>query len=321
MIKETGKEVLRREADAILGLIECLDESFVRAVELISRCKGKLVLTGIGKSGLISKKIASTFASTGTPAFFLHPAEGIHGDLGMLSKKDIVVVISNSGETDEILQLIPLLKRMDLKLIIFTGNPASTLASRGDIVINTAVKEEACPWGVVPTCSTTASLAMGDALAMAVLEKKDFKEEEFAFLHPGGTLGKRLLLRVEDLMHRGEAIPLVRHDTGMKDTLLEMTSKRLGVTGVVDARGRLLGVITDGDLRRALEKYSDLFQRRASEVMTTNPKRIRLDALAAHALQIMEERSITSLFVYRGKDQHRVVGIIHLHDLLREGIG
>lgn len=321
MIKETAKEVLRREADAILGLVKSLDESFVRAVELISCCKGKLVLTGIGKSGLISKKIASTFASTGTPAFFLHPAEGIHGDLGMLSKKDIVVVISNSGETDEILQLIPLFKRMGLKLIVLTGNPASTLASRGDIVINTAVKEEACPWGVVPTCSTTASLAMGDALAMAVLEKKGFKEEEFAFLHPGGTLGKRLLLRVEDLMHRGEAIPLVRHNTGMKETLLEMTSKRLGVTGVVDPRGRLLGVITDGDLRRALEKYSDLFQRRASEVMTTNPKRIRQDSLAAHALQIMEDYSITSLFVYRGKNQHRVVGIIHLHDLLREGIG
>ena len=320
MTKETARQVLKIEAESILELIEKIDDNFVRAVELISKCKGKVVLTGIGKSGLVSKKIASTLASTGTPAIFMHPAEGIHGDLGMLSPKDIIIILSNSGETEEILQLIPLLKRMDLKMIIITGNPKSTLASRGDIIINVSVKEEACPWGLIPTSSTTAALAMGDALAIAVLKKKGFKEEEFAILHPGGSLGKRLLLRVEDIMHRGDEIPLITADTYMKDTLLEMTSKRLGVTGVVDKKKNLIGVITDGDLRRALEKYDDLLNRKASEIMTTNPKRIRNDALAAQALHMMEEHAITSLFVYKGKRRNRVIGIVHMHDLLKEGI-
>ena len=252
MTKETARQVLKIEAESILELIEKIDDNFIRAVELISKCKGKVVLTGIGKSGLVSKKIASTLASTGTPAIFMHPAEGIHGDLGMLSPKDIIIILSNSGETEEVLQLIPLLKRMDLKMIIITGNPKSTLASRGDIIINVSVKEEACPWGLIPTSSTTAALAMGDALAIAVLKKKGFKEEEFAILHPGGSLGKRLLLRVEDIMHRGDEIPLITADTYMKDTLLEMTSKRLGVTGVVDRKKNLIGVITDGDLRLSL---------------------------------------------------------------------
>jgi len=320
MIKETVQQVLKIEAESILELIDKVDESFIRAVGLISRCKGKVVLTGIGKSGLVSKKIASTLASTGTPAFFMHPAEGIHGDLGMLSLKDIIIVLSNSGETGEILQLVPLFKRMGLKLIVITGNSKSTLASRGDIVINTSVKEEACPWGLVPTSSTTAALAIGDALAIAVLKKKGFKQEEFAILHPGGILGKRLLLRVEDIMHQGREIPLVNETSFMKDTLLEMTSKRLGVTGVVDKKKNLVGVITDGDLRRALEKYSDLLNRKASEIMTTDPKRIRQDALAAHALQMMKEHAITSLFVYKGKRQDRVIGVVHMHDLLKEGI-
>ena len=320
MTKETARQVLKIEAESILELIEKIDDNFIRAVELISKCKGKVVLTGIGKSGLVSKKIASTLASTGTPAIFMHPAEGIHGDLGMLSPKDIIIILSNSGETEEVLQLIPLLKRMDLKMIIITGNPKSTLASRGDIIINVSVKEEACPWGLIPTSSTTAALAMGDALAIAVLKKKGFKEEEFAILHPGGSLGKRLLLRVEDIMHRGDEIPLITADTYMKDTLLEMTSKRLGVTGVVDKKKNLIGVITDGDLRRALEKYDDLLNRKASEIMTTNPKRIRNDALAAQALHMMEEHAITSLFVYKGKRRNRVIGIVHMHDLLKEGI-
>ncbi|MFH0812614.1 MAG: KpsF/GutQ family sugar-phosphate isomerase [Pseudomonadota bacterium] len=320
MIQETARRVLQIEAEAILGLIDKIDDNFDRAVDFISRCKGKVVLTGIGKSGLISKKIASTLASTGTPAFFMHPAEGIHGDLGMLSSKDIILIVSNSGETVEIVQLIPILKRMGIKMIVITGNERSSLASKGDIVIHTSVKEEACPWGLVPTSSTTAALAMGDALAVAILEKKGFKEEEFAILHPGGALGKRLLLKVEDIMHKGDRIPLVTENTLMKDTLLEMTSKRLGVTGVIDRGKNLIGIVTDGDLRRALEKHDDLLNKRASEVMITNPKRIRNDALAAQALRMMEEYAITSLFVYKGKKENRVVGIVHMHDILKEGI-
>jgi len=320
MIKETAQKVLKTEAESILELIESIDDAFVRAVGAISRCKGKVVLTGIGKSGLVAKKIASTLASTGTPAFFMHPAEGIHGDLGMLSPKDIIIILSNSGETEEILQIVPLLKRMGLKMIMITGNVKSTLASRGDLIINTSVKEEACPWNLVPTSSTTAALAMGDALAIAVLEKRGFREEEFAMLHPGGILGKRLLLMVEDIMHRGDKIPLVAANDSMKDTLIEMTSKRLGVTGVVDKKNNLIGVVTDGDLRRAIERYDNVLQRKASEIMTTNPKRIRSDALAARALHLMEQHAITSLFVYHGKRRNRVVGIVHMHDLLKEGI-
>ncbi|MCX8011549.1 MAG: KpsF/GutQ family sugar-phosphate isomerase, partial [Desulfobacterota bacterium] len=265
MILETAKQVLKVEAESILNLIDKVNNNFVRAVEFIYRCKGKVVVTGIGKSGFIGKKIASTLASTGTPAFFLHPAEGIHGDLGMLSHSDIVIVISHSGETDEILQLLPLFNRLKLKIIVFTGNPSSTLASRGHIIIDTSVKEEACPWGFVPTSSTTAALAMGDALAIAVLKKRGFRPEDFAILHPGGSLGKRLLLKVDDLMHQGNAIPLVKRDTPMKEVLIEMTSKRLGVTGVLDDKNNLVGVITDGDLRRALEKYNDLLKRKAFE--------------------------------------------------------
>ena len=320
MILKTAKRVLKIEAEAIANLIDTIDDNFVRAVATISACKGKVVLTGIGKSGYICKKIASTLASTGTPAFFLHPAEGLHGDLGMLSPKDVVVVISNSGETDEVLQLIPLLKHMNLKIIVFTGNAHSSLASRGDIIINTSVKEEACPWGFVPTSSTTAALAMGDALAIAVLEGKKVKKEDFAILHPGGTLGKRLLLKVTDLMHRGISVPLVKENTIMQEALLEMTSKRLGVTGVVDKNKMLVGVITDGDLRRALEKHSDLLNKKALEIMTSNPKLISEDALAVLALKLMEEYAITTLFVYKGKKQNRVVGVIHLHDLLKAGI-
>ena len=320
MIVEVAKRVLKIEAESIVNLIDKINENFVRAVDLIATCKGKVVLTGIGKSGFISKKIASTLASTGTPAFFLHPAEGVHGDLGMLSPKDVVVIISNSGETDEVLQLIPLLKRMNLKIIVFTGNANSTLASRGDIIINTSVKEEACPWGFVPTSSTTAALAMGDALAIAVLKKKGVQQEDFAVLHPGGTLGKRLLLKVTDLMHRGNAVPLVKENTIMKDALLEMTSKRLGVTGVVNKNKILVGVITDGDLRRALEKHSDLLNKKAFEIMTTNPKWISEDALAVIALEMMEEYAITALFVYKRKKPNQVVGVIHLHDLLKAGI-
>lgn len=320
MIKTTARKVLQTEAESILGLIDRIDDAFVRAVDAISRCKGKVVLTGIGKSGLVSKKIASTLASTGTPAFFLHPAEGIHGDVGMLSPKDIIIVLSNSGETEEILHIVPLLKRMGLQMIVITGNVNSTLASRADLIINTGVREEACPWNLVPTSSTTAAMAMGDALAIAVLVKRGFREEDFAILHPGGILGKRLLLRVEDIMHRGNEIPLVAENDSMKDTLIEMTSKRLGVTGVIDQKKNLIGVVTDGDLRRAIEKYNNVLTKQASQIMTTNPKQIRTDALAARALHLMQQHAITSLFVYNGTRRNRVVGIVHMHDLLKEGI-
>lgn len=317
MVIEQAKKVLKIEAEAISALTERINESFVKAVDLVFFCKGKIVVTGVGKSGLIGQKIASTLASTGTPSFFMHPAEGIHGDLGMLSKNDVVIAISNSGESNEISQIIPVVKRMGLPLISMTGNRSSTLAKSGDAVLDISVKEEACPLGLAPTASTTATLAMGDALAVAVLDKRGFNKEDFALLHPGGSLGKRLLVRVSDLMHTGEAIPLVTENTVMKVALFEITSKRLGVTGVLDDEGFLEGAITDGDLRRAMEKGLDVLNKNASEIMTRNPKKIDADALAAEALQKMEQHSITSLFVMDGE---KVAGIVHLHDLLKAGV-
>jgi len=317
LVIEQAKKVLKIEAEAISALTERINESFVKAVDLVFFCKGKIVVTGVGKSGLIGQKIASTLASTGTPSFFMHPAEGIHGDLGMLSKNDVVIAISNSGESNEISQIIPVVKRMGLPLISMTGNRSSTLAKSGDAVLDISVKEEACPLGLAPTASTTATLAMGDALAVAVLDKRGFNKEDFALLHPGGSLGKRLLVRVSDLMHTGEAIPLVTENTVMKVALFEITSKRLGVTGVIDDEGFLEGAITDGDLRRAMEKGLDVLNKKASEIMTRNPKKIGADALAAEALQKMEQHSITSLFVMDGE---KVVGIVHLHDLLKAGV-
>jgi arabinose-5-phosphate isomerase len=319
-ILEEAKRVLRVEAQSILDLAERMDENFSRAVELLHHCEGKVVLMGMGKSGLVGRKIASTFASTGTPSFFLHPAEGLNGDFGMLTKEDVVIAISNSGETRELLEVLPLIKRYGNRLITFTGSLNSTLAKAGDVNLDIRVKEEADPLGLVPTASTTATLALGDALAVALMGKKDFKKEDFAILHPGGTLGKRLLLKVEDLMHMGKAFPMVSEKTLMKDAIFEITSKRLGVTGVCNTEGYLVGVITDGDLRRALEKFSDLFNREASEVMTKNPKWIEKDALAAKAVQRMEEYSITSLFVFKKAGDKVPVGIIHLHDLLKAGV-
>jgi arabinose-5-phosphate isomerase len=319
-IVEEAKRVLRVEAQSILDLAERIDENFSRAVELLHHCEGKVVLMGMGKSGLVGRKIASTFASTGTPSFFLHPAEGLNGDFGMLTKEDVVIAISNSGETREVLEVLPLIKRYGNRLITFTGNLNSTLAKAGDVNLDIRVKEEADPLGLAPTASTTATLALGDALAVALMGKKDFKKEDFAILHPGGTLGKRLLLKVEDLMHMGKAFPMVSEKTLMKDAIFEITSKRLGVTGVCNAEGHLVGVITDGDLRRALEKFSDLLNREASEVMTKNPKWIEKDALAAKAVQRMEEYSITSLFVFKKAGNQVPVGIIHLHDLLKAGV-
>jgi arabinose-5-phosphate isomerase len=315
-----GKRVLRVEAQSILDLAERIDKNFSQAVELLYHCKGRVVLMGMGKSGLVGRKISSTFASTGTPSFFLHPAEGLNGDFGMLAKEDVIIAISNSGETRELLEVLPLIKRYGNWLITFTGNLNSTLAKAGDINLDIRVKEEACPLGLAPTASTTATLALGDALAIALMGKRDFKKEDFAMLHPGGALGRKLLLRVEDLMHVGKAFPMVSEKTLMKDAIFEITSKRLGVTGVCNTEGHLVGVITDGDLRRALEIFSDLFNREASEVMTKNPKWIEKDALAAKAVQRMEEYSITSLFVFNQAGDKVPVGIIHLHDLLKAGV-
>jgi arabinose-5-phosphate isomerase len=319
-IVEEAKRVLRVEAQSLFDLAERIDEDFSRAVELLYYCKGKVVIMGMGKSGLVGRKIASTFASTGTPSFFLHPAEGLNGDFGMLAKEDLIIAISNSGETRELLEVLPLIKRYGNRLITLTGNENSTLSKAGDVNLDIRVKEEACPLGLAPTSSTTATLALGDALAIALMGKKDFKKEDFAILHPGGVLGKRLLLKVEDLMHIGNAFPKVSEKTLMKDAIFEITSKRLGVTAVCNTEGHLMGVITDGDLRRALEKFSDLFDREAFEVMTKNPKWIEKDALAAKAVQRMEEYSITSLFVFKKTGDKVPVGIIHLHDLLKAGV-
>jgi arabinose-5-phosphate isomerase len=319
-VVDEARRVLKIEAQSILDLSERVDEHFTEAVELLYHCKGKVVLMGMGKSGLVGRKIASTFASTGTPAFFLHPAEGVNGDFGMLTKEDVVIAISNSGETRELLDVLPLIKRYGNRLIALTGNMNSSLAKAGDIYLNIHVKEEACPLGLAPTASTTATLALGDALAVVLMIKKGFDEKDFALLHPGGTLGKRLLLKVEDLMHVGKAFPTVTEKTLMKDVIFEITSKRLGVTAVCNGEGHLMGVITDGDLRRALEKFDDLLNRQASEVMTRNPKWIEKDALAAKAVQRMEEYSITSLFVFNQSGDKVPVGIIHLHDLLKAGV-
>lgn len=313
-----GKRVLEIEARAITGLIGRLDHRFTAAVDLLHGCAGKVVVSGMGKSGLIGQKIAATLASTGTPAFFLHPAEGIHGDLGMLARQDTLLAISNSGETEEVLKLLPFVKRLGIAVIAFTGRPQSTLAKNSDVVLDVSVAEEACPMGLAPTASTTATLAMGDALAIAVLQKRGFKEEDFAQFHPGGTLGRRLLLKVRDLMHQGEAMPRVSAKTSAHDAILEMTGKKLGMTTVLDAKGHLLGILTDGDLRRILEKRVSLAKATAGGLATKRPKTIGPDELAAKALQIMEEFSITSLVVTEGKG--RVVGVIHLHDLLKSGL-
>ncbi len=320
MLIEAAKKVLQIEANAVLALQSRLDGDFSHAIEMILSCEGKVVVTGMGKSGLICQKIAATMASTGTPTFFLHPAEGIHGDLGMLAKGDVVIAISNSGETEEVCRILPVIKRMGLPLISMSGNPKSTLAIAGDAHLDISVDEEACPLGLAPTASTTATLAMGDALAVVLLEERGFKAEDFALFHPGGALGKRLLLRVEDMMHTGKEVPLVLPEVLLRDALFEITSKQLGVTGVVDSQGQMLGVFTDGDLRRIMEKGLDSLKQPISEVMTSSPKRILRRNLAAKALQIMESHSITSLFVFDDDESKVPVGIVHLHDLLKAGV-
>ncbi len=317
---DKARQVLRIEAEAVLALSERIDHRFSQAVAMILECQGRVVITGMGKSGLICQKIAATMASTGTPAFFLHPAEGIHGDLGMLMKGDVVIAVSNSGETEELSRILPVIKRMGLPLISMSGNPKSTLARAGDVFLDISVKEEACPLGLAPTASTTATLAMGDALAVTLLIERGFKEEDFALFHPGGALGKRLLLRVEDLMHTGPAIPKVLSTTPLKEALFEITSKKLGITGVVGEDGNLIGVFTDGDLRRSLELGFEVLVQPIGELMNPHPKRILRNNLAAKAVQKMEQYSITSLFVFESDDTVVPVGIIHLHDLLKAGV-
>ena len=312
--REVAVEVLRTEAAAIEGLIDQLDERFDRAVELLRACPGRVVCTGMGKSGLVMKKIAATLASTGTPSFFLHPAEAVHGDLGMIVPGDVVLAASYSGTSEELLRLVETLKRLGVPLVVITGNAASSLARIADLHLPAAIDREACPLNLAPTASTTATLALGDALAMALLEARGFTREDFARLHPAGRLGKRLL-RVHQLMHAGEALPKVAADTPMREAIYEMSRKKLGITAVVDAEGRLLGCISDGDLRRALEHDDSLLRHTAGECMHKSPRTIPSDELAAAALQKMEEHRITSLFVC--DPEGRLEGIVHLHDLWR----
>jgi arabinose-5-phosphate isomerase len=311
-----ARQVLEIEAAAIVTLIDRLDHCFVAAVESLNGCTGRVIVTGMGKSGIISRKIAATLTSTGTPAFFLHPAEALHGDLGVVQSDDVVVALSHSGETTEILRLLETIKRVGARVICLTGDPESTLAGAADIMLNCQVRIEACPMNLVPTASTTAALALGDALAMTLLVKKGFCEEDFANLHPGGGLGKRLL-RVDRLMHTGDDMPVVDIGTPMPVVLQQISDKQLGMTCVLTAGGRLAGIITDGDLRRTLATEDKLMERTAGDLMTTNPRTIVRSTLAAQALQILEEHRITSLVVISDDAGALVQGVVHLHDLWR----
>lgn len=315
---ETGRAVLAAESQAIGGLVDRVDETFERACRLILECRGRVVVVGIGKSGHIAGKIASTLASTGTPAFFVHPGEASHGDLGMITPSDLVIAASNSGETPEIMTILPIIKRMGVKLVALCGQPDSTLGRQADACVNVGVDKEACPLNLAPTTSTTAALAMGDALALAILQVRGFTAEEFARSHPGGTLGRRLLLYVRDIMHRGADIPLVREDDLIRDALLEMSSKHLGMTGVVDADNRLVGLFTDGDLRRTLNKPVDLNQSPVRDVMTRDPITAGVDMLAAELVTLMRSEAINGIFVV--SDEGRVEGALNMHDLLRAGV-
>jgi arabinose-5-phosphate isomerase len=315
-----GRRVLATEAAAVAALEHRLDAAFARACTLLLACRGKVVVTGMGKSGHIGSKIAATLASTGTPAFFLHPAEAIHGDLGMLTAGDVVVALSNSGETAELLTILPVIKRLDIPLVAFTGGTDSTLARYATVTLDVSVAEEACPLNLAPTASTTATLAMGDALAIAVLEARGFTEEDFARSHPGGTLGRRLLLHVEDVMRKGDDLPRVGPATPLAAGLLEMSRKGLGMTTVVDAADRVLGIFTDGDLRRALDRQVDIHGTCMADVMTTECKVAEPRMLAAEAVHLMETYRITSLPVVVPQDGRRLVGALNVHDLLRAGV-
>lgn len=313
MSRDVARQVFEIEAQAILGLRDRLDGGFERALDLLLGCQGRVVVTGLGKSGLIAQKISATLASTGTPSLFLHPVEALHGDLGRIVKGDVVLAVSYSGESPELLALVPAIKRLGVALVSLTGNPRSTLAAASDAHLDVGVRKEACPLGLAPTASTTAALAMGDALGMALLHRRGFSVEDFAVLHPGGQIGKKLV-RIEDVMHSGEHVPLVRPGTPMKDVLFEMTRKRLGMTTVADESGRLLGVVSDGDLRRLMERHGPkTLELRAEECMTRAPVTIGAREIGTRALDLMESRRITSLVVV--DERHAVLGVVHLHDL------
>jgi len=316
-VLESARKVLRIEGESIEALHSRLGEEFALAVDLLKTCTGRVVFAGMGKSGLVCRKIAATFASTGTPSLFLHPAEGGHGDLGMLAKGDVLVAVSNSGETQELIRLLPAVKRLGIPIISMTGGASSTLAARADVVLDISVTEEACPLNLAPTASTTVTMALGDALAVALLEARGFTEDDFAFFHPVGALGRRLLT-VSEIMHVGREIPRVDPGTIMREALFEITSKQLGFATVQDDDNRLLGIITDGDLRRSLAKVPDPLSLTAGEIMTKSPKVINADALAAKALQLMESNKIMNLVVVDG--ENRVTGVLHMHDILKAGI-
>jgi len=313
-----ARQVLDIEADALRTLSSRLDPGFADAVHLILACSGRVVVSGMGKSGHIGGKIAATLASTGTPAFFMHPGEASHGDLGMIAHNDVVLALSNSGESNEIVCIVPLIKRRGAKLIAMTGNPDSTLAREADAHLNAAVDKEACPLNLAPTASTTAALALGDALAVALLDARGFSADDFARTHPGGSLGRRLLIHVRDVMHTGDELPKIDHDASLKVALLEMTKKGLGMTAVVDAAGRVAGVFTDGDLRRALEHALDLQQARVTDLMTQNPKTIGADELAVAAVEKMETLKINGLLVVDANNT--LMGALNMHDLLKAGV-
>ena len=323
-IIDEGRRTVTVEAAALEDLGRRLGDDFARAVEMLAACRGKVVVTGVGKSGIICRKIAATLASTGTPAIFLHPTEGLHGDLGVLSSQDMVIAISYSGTTEELIKIIPALKRQGLPLLVLTGNRTTELAKSSDLVLDISINREACPLGLAPTASTTVTLALGDALASALLAVKGFSADDFALRHPGGALGRRLLLRVGDIMHSGSRIPLVSNSVSLKEALFEMTGKGLGVTGIKDDQERLIGVLTDGDLRRLLSEYENPFDLPVADLMTRKPKFILSNELAATALKKMEDARITSLFVMAEMPSEvsglSPVGIIHLHDLLRAGV-
>ena len=316
-VLESARKVLRIEGQAIETMQARLGDEFVSAVELLKTCAGRIVFAGMGKSGLVCRKIAATFASTGTPSLFMHPAEGGHGDLGMLARGDVLVAVSNSGETQELIRLLPAVKRLGIPIISMTGGLTSTLAGRADVVLDISVAEEACPLNLAPTASTTVTMALGDALAVALLEARGFTEDDFAFFHPIGALGRRLLT-VSEVMHVGEKIPRVDLTTTVRDALFVISSKQLGFTTVQDEENRLVGIITDGDIRRSLEKGGEPLLLAASQIMTPSPKVIDADALAAKALQLMESNKITNLVVVG--DDNQVVGVIHMHDILKAGI-
>ncbi len=321
MIIEQAKEVLAVEAEAIQALIPRIDGQFAAAVNLILACDGRVIVTGMGKSGLVGRKIAATLASTGTPAFFLHPAEAIHGDLGMVTPEDVVLALSNSGETDEVLSILPIIRRIGAKVVAMSGRENSTLVNNADVFLDVGVEREACPLGLAPTASTTAALAMGDALAVALLTARHFTPEDFALFHPGGSLGRRLFLTVGQVMHSGEDNPVTPVGHTVKEALFVITAKGLGATAIVDGDARLLGIITDGDIRRSLEKGFDFLNKRVEDVMTRTPRTITADKLAAQALHIMEKNKPRPITVMPVVDsEQRAIGMIHLTDLLRQGV-